>query len=157
MKRVVVAIFLAVVLVSQIKCAGARVTTVAAATIAALPPGTMFEVDLTRNGTVYDFKDAGTDFSRVAVRTTEGVQAFSEVLKGSETNLRGGLVLGTPADMRNHLPKVAAGGNAGYTCGVFCNCDDVDDCTKLLLSGECSAGYFWCDSITLRCFCVAKP
>ncbi|HUD70323.1 MAG TPA: hypothetical protein VMQ62_00040, partial [Dongiaceae bacterium] len=80
------------------------VTTVSPSTIAGLPPGQAFEVDLTRGGTVYKFEGPGIDFSRVSVLTTAGTRNFGEQLKGANTSLEGGITLGRPGDLRDHLP-----------------------------------------------------
>src|SRR6266571_960071 len=99
MKKTAIAISLLAILLgltaAQNKCGGTKTKTVSAATIAELPPGKTLEIDLTRKGTVYKFNDPGTDFSRVTIRTTAGVNTFSDLLKRSETSVRRGLVLGT--------------------------------------------------------------
>jgi len=136
-------------------CGGTKTETVSAAAIAKLPPGKTFEIDLTKKGTVYKFDDAGTDFSRVTVRTAAGVKSFADLLKESNTSPRGGLRLGTPNDMRDHLP-LSGGGTIKYDCGVFCKCDGTTDCMDLILSGKCGDD-MWCSSETSSCFCTAKP
>jgi hypothetical protein len=136
-------------------CGTTKTKTVSAATIAQLPPGKPFEIDLTRSGTVYNFNDAGTDFSRVTVRTSAGVKTFARLLKASNTSVRAGLVLGRPDDMRDHLPPLG-GGTTNYDCGVFCKCTGQADCISLILSGKCGDDY-WCSSSTDNCFCTAKP
>jgi hypothetical protein len=172
MKRMASAIsLLSVVLglgVSLTSC-GEETETVSAATISALPFGKTFEIDLTHKdflgkGTVYKFGDAGTDFSRVTIRTAAGVKAFADLLKGTDTSLRGGLVLGTPDDMRYHLPTPTDGGTTtgGWTtrhdCGSdVCKCNDKTDCLGMILKGKCaSPGEFWCSTDTSACYCVAK-
>lgn len=135
-------------------CAGTKTETVSAASVARLPPGETLEIDLTRPGTVFEFPDPDTDLGRVTVRTAAGVGTFADLLKASETSLAGGLLLGTPADMRDHLPT-STGGAVGFDCGVFCKCNDTNDCIDLILSGKCS-DEFWCSSETSACFCVAK-
>jgi hypothetical protein len=70
----------------------------------------MFEIDLTDKGTVYRFNDAGTDFTRITIRTAAGAKTFGDLLKETNTSFGCGLVLGTPDDMRNHLPPVRAAG-----------------------------------------------
>lgn len=147
------AIFLAL---APSECGGTKTKTVSAATIAKLPPGQTFEANLTRKGTVYHFKDANTDFSRVTIRTASGVEKFSELLKASNMRPRGGLLLGTPANMRTRLVG-STGGTTHYTCGIFCNCDGADDCTRLLLDDKCDVKYFWCDDKTGHCICIPKP
>ncbi|MHB8912454.1 MAG: hypothetical protein ACYC42_07365 [Lysobacter sp.] len=136
-------------------CGGLQTRAVSAANIAELPAGKTLEVDLTRKGTVYEFNDPGTDFSRVSVRTTAGVKPFAEQLKESNTSLRGGLVLGRPGDMRLHLPPLVGDTTTSYDCGVFCKCDDTTDCVDLILSGKCGDD-MWCSSTTSACFCTAK-
>jgi len=89
MKRIVSAIsLLAVVLglsVSPTSC-GEETETVSAATISALPPGKTSEIDLTHKdllgkGTVYKFDDAGSDFSRVTIRTAAGVKTLADLVE----------------------------------------------------------------------------
>jgi hypothetical protein len=150
-----VTLLLAVVLVSLNSCGGTRTETVSAATVAELPPGKSFEIDLTHKGTVYKFDDARIDFSRVTIRTTTGVKTFADLLKETNTGIKGGLVLGTPGDMRNHLPT-STRGTTRFDCGVFCKCNDTNDCIDLIVSGKCG-GEFWCSRDTASCFCVAKP
>lgn len=133
-----------------------KTETVSAATISELPPGKTFEVDLTKKGTVYRFNDAGTDFSRVTIRTTAGVKNFGELLKAASTNVGRGVVLGTPDDMRNHLPPGAgSGGTTNYDCGIQCKCDGTTDCMALILAGKCAED-LWC-SDTGACYCTPKP
>lgn len=142
-------------IMSLTNCGGAKIEIVSAATIAELPPGKTFEIDLTHKRAVYKFDDSNTDFSRVTIRTAAGVKTFADLLKESNTSLRGALVLGTPDDMRNHLPT-STGGTTNFDCGVFCKCNDTNDCLDLILSGKCGSE-FWCSSDTPSCFCVAKP
>ena len=146
------AVFLAL---AHPECGGIKTKNISAATIAKLPPGQKFEIDLTQRGTVYKFKDPSTDFSRVAIRTASRVDIFADLLKASNMIPRGAIVMGTPSDMRSRL-----GGSTGtthYTCGTFCNCDGADDCTRLLLDDKCGVKYFWCDDKTGHCICVPKP
>lgn len=128
MKKIPVAISLFAIALGSIalltNCAGLQTRAVSAGDVAAMPAGEVLEVDLTRKGTVYEFNDPGTDFSRVSVRTTAGVKPLGDQLKESETSLRGGLVLGRPEDMRLHLPPLAGDTTTNYDCGVFCKCDD---------------------------------
>lgn len=139
--------------VSLINCGGTNPMAVTAETIAKLPPGESLEIDLTNRGTVYRL-DETVDFSRVTVRTSAGVKTFAELLKGANTNARGGLVLGTPDDMRDHLPT-GTGGTVNFDCGVFCKCDGTTDCMDLILAGKCGDD-MWCSSTTSSCFCTAK-
>jgi hypothetical protein len=134
-----------------------RTVTVSAATIAKLAPGKTYEIDLTRKGTIYKFNVAGTDFKRVTIRTAAGVKTFAELLKVSNTSLSGTLVVGTPADMRNHIPKTAVAVRQ-FDCGaISCKCEGFGDCIDLILSARCQGGTFWCNPETGRCFCMAKP
>lgn len=137
---------------------GAQVRSVAATSITDLPAGQTYDIDLTRGGTIYMFEDpATTDLSRVMVRTSQGLRPFADVLKASNTDLRGGLLLGRPGDMRDHLPTGSGSGTgtSNYDCGVFCKCDNPGDCGALIVSGKCSDDY-WCSSTTSSCFCTAK-
>jgi hypothetical protein len=138
---------------------GEKVETVSAATISQLPSGKTFEIDLTRRDflgrrTVYTFNDAETDFSRVTIRTAKGVKNFGDLLKASNTSTSRGVVLGTPDDMRDHLPT--SGGGTSYDCGVVtCQCEGEADCISLVLSGKCGDDY-WCSTGTDYCYCDAK-
>lgn len=145
---------LAVLGTSLLGCPKGRVETVSASSIAALPPGQTFEVDLTRGGTVYQFA-GDADFSRVTLRTATGAMSFGDLLKESSTSVRGGVVVGTTDDMRDHLPP-STGGATNFDCGVFCKCNDTVDCLDMIVQGKCG-GEIWCSSDTPSCFCVAKP
>jgi len=61
-----------------------------------------------------------------------------------------------PADMRDHLPRSTGGSTTHFDCGVFCKCNDTNDCLGMLASGKCG-GEFWCSKDKDACFCVAKP
>lgn len=135
-------------------CGGTRTKNVSAASIAQLPAGTSYEIDLTRKGTVYRFDDPGTDFNRVAVRTAAGVKTLGSLLEASKASARKGVSLGRTDEMRDHL-TVSTGGTSNFDCGVFCKCDDTTDCIDLILSGKCGID-FWCSSDTAACFCTAK-
>lgn len=159
MKKIAIAFSLLVALGSVAlltNCGGLQTRAVSAASIAELPAGKTLEIDLTRKGTVYEFNDPGTDFSRVGVRTTAGVKPFAEQLQQSNTSPRERLVLGRPEDMRHHLPPLVGDTATSYDCGVVCKCDDTTDCVDLILSGKCGDD-MWCSSTTNACFCTAKP
>jgi hypothetical protein len=128
---------------------------VSAATIARLPPGKTYEIDLTNKGTIYKFNDEGTDFRRVTIRTAAGSRNFAEMLKRSGTSLKGGLVVGAPSDMRSHM-AIPRGGSTHYDCGaVACKCNGLLDCVDLILDGKCD-GDFWCNPETGNCFCTPR-
>lgn len=141
---------------SQSKCSGTKTKTVSAASITKLSPGKTLEIDLRRKGTVYKFNDSDTDFSRVTLRTADGVKSFSELLKTSNTSVKGGLVLGALDDMRNHLPSTTSTTN--FDCGVICKCTGALDCLSMIGQGKCG-GAAWCntDPDISSCYCVAKP
>jgi hypothetical protein len=155
MKRIALALSLPAALFILTACRGTRTERVSAATIAQLPPGKTFDIDLTRAGTIYTFKDAGTDFSRVTVRTSAGVANFADLLKRSNTNFNGGLLLGRPGDMRDHLP-IKGGSTTNFDCGVFCKCSGLNDCIDLIVAQKCGDD-LWCSESTDNCFCTAKP
>jgi len=136
-------------------CGRTRTETVSAATLSQLPASKTLEIDLTKPGTVYTFEEPRTNFSRVTLRTAAGVKPFADLLQASHTSLRGGLVLGTPRDMRNHLPT-APGGTTTFDCGVFCQCNGGSACLDLIVSGKCGSA-FWCSQDTNSCFCVVEP
>lgn len=137
------------------KWRGTRTRTISAATIAKLPPGETYEVDLTRNGTLYKFKDEGTNFSRVTIRTAAGVKSFDDLLKLSHSP-RGRLLLGTTADIRSQNIAMSTGGTTKFDCGGVCKCNGIRDCVDMFSSGSCSTES-WCNLDTGNCFCVARP
>jgi len=158
MKTIAITTSLLVVLgfgVRQNKRGVPKTRTVSAATIARLSPGKTYEIDLTHSGTIYLFDDEGTDFSRVTIRTAAGIQTFGDLLRTSNTSLKGGLLVGTPADMRTHLPA-SKPVKTNYKCSaLFCTCNGIVDCTKLIFSGHC--GGVWCGKGTGTCICTALP
>jgi hypothetical protein len=162
MNRLAMAItFLAVgfgLIISLNGCGGSNTETVTAASVSELPSGKTLEIDLAKKDylgrrTVYKFDDPGTDFSRVTIRTPAGVKTFGDLLRQANTG-PGKLVLGTPEDMRDHLPT-SGGGATHFDCGVICKCDGTTDCVDMILAGKCSSE-FWC-SDTGACYCVPKP
>ncbi|MET0755182.1 MAG: hypothetical protein ABWY31_03575 [Pseudoxanthomonas sp.] len=147
--------------VSLASCARTKTEKVSAAAIAALPAGKSFDVDLTRAGTLYQFETAGTDLSRVSVRTAAGTRTLGELLKATNAEVGSGLLLGRPEDFRENLPPSikppAAGTVAQYDCGaVACKCDSTLDCIDLILDGKC-AGDFTCSTQTSNCYCTPRP
>ena len=168
MKNIAIATSLLVTIlgvgVSQYGCAGTETKTespatqtkiVLPATIDKMPPGKTFDIDLTRKGTIYNFDGTATDFSRITIQTTKGVRNLADLLRESKTDLKGGVVLGTSHDMRNHL-SIRTTSGTNYDCGVFCKCDDTVDCIGMILDGKCAEGTeFWC-SDSGSCYCVAK-
>lgn len=133
----------------------AKRKTVSAATIANLPAGKSYEVDLRRKGTLYNFNGNGTDFSRVAVRTATGVKTLAELFKLSNTDTKGQLTIGAPEDLRGFRIKMGGGG-INFTCqGLFCGCSGDKDCNDMF-SGAACGPIAWCNEDTGRCFCVAR-
>ena len=162
MKKIAIAITLLVIAFSftlaQKTTTAAKRKTVSAATIAKLPAGKTYDVDLTRKGTIYNFTGDGTDFGRVTVRTAAGVKTMAELLKQSNTSLKGQLALGTPADLRGQKLNTSrtGGGTANFTCsGLFCGCSGDADCNDMFSGGACGS-IAWCNLDTGRCYCVAR-
>lgn len=160
MKKIVIAITFLVIAFSfslaQKTTAPARSRTVSAATIARLPAGKKYEVALMRKGTIYNFNGDGTDFSRVTVRTTAGVKTMAELLKQSDTNTKGRLVVGMPTDLRGQKLSTVGGSTVNFTCsGLFCGCSGDADCNDMF-SGSACGSIAWCNLDTGRCYCVAR-
>jgi|SRR5688572_20090996 len=130
---------------------------VPASTITDLPVGKTFDVDLTRNGTVYVL-DADTDFSRVTIQTGDGVKNFAEVLQAAEVDFRGDIVVGTPNDMRDYLPTEFGAPGGDYDCGsVSCKCNGLINCLDMITDDKCQPeGGFSCNPDTGNCFCSPK-
>ena len=146
--------------VPQNKTGVTKTKAVPAASVAKLPPGKTYEIDLTRSGTIYKFDAGNTDFSRVTIRTATGVRNYADLLKMSGMSFRGSLLVGTPADMGNylsHLPHPKGGtGTPNYDCGaIACKCNGIVDCLKLIFSGSCFDPLS-CNPETGNCFCQAK-
>jgi hypothetical protein len=160
MKTITIAISLLTVVfglsLMQNRCGSTKTNSVSAATVANLPTGKTYEIDLTRNGTVYRFNDADTDFNRVTIRTAGGVTTFNDLLKMSNTRARGRLLVGTTADLRNRNLPTSTGDPTNFVCGVICKCDGALDCVSMLGSGRCQPEG-WCNLDTGSCFCVALP
>ena len=160
MKKIAIAITLLVIAFSfslaQKTTTPVKRKAVSSATIAKLPAGKTYEVDLTRKGTIYNFNGDGTDFSRVTVRTTAGVKTMAELLKQSGANVKGQLLVGTPADLRGQKlsPSRPGGGTTNFTCsGLFCGCTGDVDCNNMFSGGACGS-IAWCYND--RCYCVAR-
>ena len=120
----------------------AQKVNVSALNIANLPPDKSFEIDLTKNGSLYVFNDKDIDFSRVTIRTDASVVNFADMLKTADINLTTGFILGTPDDMRDYYSGLKDGSNGNvseYKCGSFaCKCDDTGDCMKMMVENNCS-------------------
>jgi hypothetical protein len=159
-KKIAIAITLLVIAFSftlaQKTTTAAKRKTVSAASIAKLPAGKTYEVDLTRKGTIYNFNGDATDFSRVTVRTTAGVKTMAELLKQSEANVKGQVMVGTPSDMRGQKlsPTRIGGGTVNFNCsGIICGCTGDVDCNNMFSGGACG-NIAWC--YNNRCYCVAR-
>jgi len=160
MKKTVIAItFLAIAFsfsLAQKTATTARSKAVSAATIANLPRGKTYSVDLTRKGTIYNFTGDGTDFSRVAVRTSAGVKTMGELLKQSNTEIKGRLAVGMPTDLRGQKLPTTGGTTVNFQCsGLFCGCSGDVDCNNMF-SGSACGSIAWCNLDTGRCYCVAR-
>jgi hypothetical protein len=161
MKKTVIATTLVVIAfgfsLAQKKPTHARIRTkaVPAATIANLPAGKTYVVDLRHKETIYTSDGDGTDFSRVTVRTAGSDTTMAELLKNSETKVSGQLAIGRPPDLRRQkLPTV--GGSMNFKCGEsFCFCIGDEDCNKMF-SGSACTGVAWCDARTGYCYCQRR-
>ncbi len=156
MKTLVIATVLLVLVAAvsgQRRKPTSQIKTVSAASISRLGAGKTYQVDLTRKGTVYRFDAEHADLNRVSIRTAGGAKTFGELLKMSNTTLKGSVLVGRLADMRSHLPVSRAGGEH-FDCGVVCRCDGTADCIDMIVNGSCS-DEIWCTENF--CYCVAKP
>lgn len=162
MKRMVIAItFLAIAFSfvwAQKNQTAAKRKTVSATAVSTLPAGKSYELDLRNKGTLYEFNDNSTDFSRVKVRTATGVKTMSELFQQSKTDTKGRLTVGTPVDMKT-LKLTASrpgGGGLNFNCaGIFCACTGDADCNDMFSGSACGA-IAWCNLNTGQCFCVAR-
>ena len=162
MRKMVIAItFLAIVFslsLGQKTQTTTKRKTVTAANIASLPSGKSYEIDLRNKGTVYEFKDSATDFSRVSVRTATGVKTMAELVEQSKTDTKGGLTIGMPADLRGLKMSTSriGGGGLNFNCsGLFCECTGDTDCNNMFSGSACSS-FAWCNLNTGKCYCVAR-
>jgi hypothetical protein len=147
---------------AQSKCNQVKTKTVSAQTIANLPPGKTYEIDLTRKGTIYDFKDPNTDFSRVTLRSATDVRTFTELLKMSNATVKKHWVIGNAKDLAKTILRSGAGGGGGsnYQCGSFiCSCRGLSDCFDMAGSDNC-VGHTWCNpdpDLSQICYCIMPP
>jgi len=156
MKTFVIATVLLVLVVAvsgQANKRAVKIKTVSARSISHLGAGKTYQVDLTRKGTVYRFDAEHSNLSRVSIRTAAGAKTFAELLKMSNTPLKGFVLVGRLTDMRSHLP-VSRGGGEHFDCGVVCRCDGAADCMDMVINGHCS-DEIWCTETF--CYCVAMP
>jgi hypothetical protein len=157
MKPKFLAISVLLVVLGLSACGGAKATSVpvSASDIARLPADKTFEIDLTRNGSVYVFDDKDTDFSRVTMHTASGVQTLADLLTMSDMSPEGGLVVGTLDDMGGYLP-IQVSATKKYNCGVACKCDGRAACREMRQDKAC-VDKMACNKETGSCTCVAKP
>src|SRR4029453_254481 len=96
--------------------------------------------DLTRRGVRYDV-DAGVDYGRVEVRTSDGDIALNDFVR--RRGYLGGerLLLGSSLEDLVDLLPPDAGGFAEASCsGGQCWCKGRKDCSDLSKSGKCKSG-----------------
>ena len=110
-------------------------------TVARQPAGKAYVLDLTRSGTIYNVA-AGTDYSRVQVRTSKGEMTVAELLKKSGKNVSGKLRIGLTSDIRAQRLSLGrpggGGGRLNYSCSdLACACTGDDDCNDMFESGKC--------------------
>ena len=152
MKRIALAAPLLALVLGSIalltNCGGLQTRSVSAATIAALPAGEALEVDLTRKGTVYEFNDPDTDFSRVSVRTAAGTALFAERLAQSSIPAPGrGWCSGGPMTCATTCLRSAAIRPPATTAVSCASAMARPTCIYLILSGKCGDD-MWCSSTT---------
>jgi hypothetical protein len=136
-------------------------TSLALTSCAKPQPGQTLEIDLTRSGTVYLLEDS-VDSSRISVRSAAGVKSLADLLRMSNTSLRGGLVLGTSNDMRDRS-TTSTGRTHSYDCGpAVCKCGKSDpgpyglgDCIAMIEERCIRGDIWWCSEF--HCFCIPKP
>lgn len=138
-----------------------------ARTIAALPSGKKYVVDLTQRGVVYEFNSQTSqiDFSRVVVRTAKGEVAIESFLKSTFLKVKlVGFTFGsqsfslrTRATGTFQSPPPATTPPSKIECGRFtCICEGADDCLDLALkSGRCASrtDVFFCWKYNEEIFC----
>ena len=147
----------------------ARRIQVNAQTIAALPKGRNYEMDLTQPNVIYDFdrKAGPIDFTRVEVRTNKGKEAFDAFEKRILTADQLGawasqtFSIGVPPTAPPTGTLATRSQGASYSCRncgkagqCCCNVDLPGDCEKMT-SEKCR--FVWCRVTTqagqIRCYC----
>jgi hypothetical protein len=118
-------------------------------TIADLPEGGAYIIDLTHKGLVYII-DADVDHSRLRVRTSKGAAPMSQMLARSGRS--GKSIMGHANDIRfQELEMKAARRGWTYLCSeTTCYCRTLDDCESLAGSDKCK-GSWTCDKNGCTC------
>jgi hypothetical protein len=150
------------------KSSQAKKVKVDAQTIAALPSGSMYTVDLSHDGTIYDFDPAAgpIDFKRVVVRTRAGEKPIEQwmgkassrtALSGWDTN---GLRVGSTDDFRKEgEPPITPppGGPTAFECDRdYCICRSGADCEDLIHTNLCQGSFFACSRVLVKCMCSRR-
>src|SRR5438045_9514782 len=147
------------------KSSNVKKVKVDAQTIAPLPSGGAYTVDLSHDGTIYDFDPAAgpIDFKRVLVRTRTGEKPIelwmgkassSTALSGWDTN---GLRVGSTDDFRKDLEPPVTPPPGGPTATAF-ECDQdycirrgSADCQDLIGTHLCAGSFFACTHVLMKC------
>ena len=135
-----------------------------AKTIARLPNGGKYVVDLTRRGVIYHFDSTARpiDFTRVTVSTTSGEVAMGSWLEKTFSKKAltgwdsGSFRIGTTKDFRKikGLPPITSNppsGSANFMCNLlYCVCRGDSDCNDMFSTNVCGP-YAVCINGTCAC------
>lgn len=117
--------------------------------IASLPPGKPYVIDLSQGGTVYNLA-ADLDYSSVKIRTSKGLVAITELTKN--LNHANDLIVGMSDDIRFKDLEATVARQTNYSCGILtCECTGPADCVNLDRSGTCK-GAWSCDRSGCACW-----
>lgn len=151
-----------------------KVIRVTAQSLSDLPPRMNYVVDLTNQGSIYEFDPtAGSiDFTRVALRTAQGEDAIDSrlgrVLWREELGQwhTQGFRIGNVSDFRleeglqsqvSDTPGTAAA--TSFTCDMnYCTCSGQADCWDMWHTNVCGGDFIACTSRsgTKRCICSRR-
>jgi hypothetical protein len=125
-------------------------------------PGTVFIVDLTQRGVIYEFDpQAGQiDFNRIKVRTSRGEVAIGSFLETTflKDKLAGFKYMSQPFSLATRPPGTLQNpppGTSNFNClPGFCACKGSADCNDLIFGTSLCGGEIFCSKNTGETNCV---
>jgi hypothetical protein len=138
-----------------------KIVPITAATIARLPKGQNFVIDLTRSGAAYDidYTRSPVDLSRIVVKTAAGQKPLNDHLKatfgrrGGEKSAR--LALGATEGIKKifDLGAPTKPPTEYAPIGGTWQCYNEQDCINMVLAGVCQNNTATCQDVNGTMFC----
>ena len=136
---------------------------VTAKTLAGVPAGKKYVLDLATGGAIYSLDPSAGPlaFDRMLVSTDEGVEDYRTWVQENVPVELGysprtdTLTVGTLEDFQQYWSSQARGAG-GFTCNrQYCDCSGVADCIDMIDSGICGGDFVECTrrSGDWRCLC----